>query len=219
MNVNVLKSIVWLAVAPVLFFVVPQTTFSQTEKLDIIEYTPPKGWTKTPKEDLIVYSTSNKTGGLCIITVYPSTASAGDAQQDFAKQWNDLVVKPFKPTADPKTQVQTANGWTSITAASQIESDGIKSAVMMTVVSGYGRTASILAILNNQEYLPSDRGFYGRDQDGQSQSHRRRKTTSNCANFSNYSRCQFIQSRGTGRKMGHRDRRGYSFGQLHSIRQ
>jgi hypothetical protein len=55
--------------------------------------------------------------------------------------------------------MQTQDGWTSVSAATQIESDGITSAVMMTVVSGYGRTASILAILNNQEYLPQIETF------------------------------------------------------------
>ncbi len=154
MNIKALKIIFGLAAAQVLFLVVPQTTFSQTEKLDIIEYTPPKGWTKTPKDGLMVYSDSDKnTGGFCLLTVYPGTASAGSPQKDFVNTWNEKVVKPFKAEANPKTETQTQDGWTSVSAATQIQSDGITSAVMMTVVSGYGRTASILAILSNQEYL------------------------------------------------------------------
>src|SRR5580765_1960706 len=130
------------------------TIFSQTEKPDIIEYTPPTGWTKTPKDGLMVYSNSDKTtGGFCLLTVYPSTASAGNPQKDFASAWTEKVVKPFKALANPKTETRTEDGWTSVSAAAQIESDGITSAVMMTVISGYGRTASILAILSNQEYL------------------------------------------------------------------
>ena len=37
----------------------PQTTFCQTEKLDIVEYTPPKGWTKTPKEGAVTCTVDN----------------------------------------------------------------------------------------------------------------------------------------------------------------
>lgn len=140
--------------------VAASTIFSQTEKLDIIEYTPPKGWTKTPKDGLTVYSDSDKTtGGFCLLTVYPSIASVGDPQKDFVIAWKEKVVTPFKAEGNPKTETQTQDGWTSVSSATQIQSDGITSAVVMTVVSGYGRTASILAILSNQEYLPQVDAF------------------------------------------------------------
>src|SRR5258707_9234902 len=143
-----------------LFLFNAHMAFCQSEKIDIIEYTPPKGWTKTPKDGLMVYSDSDKnTGGFCLLTVYPGTASVGSPQKDFVNTWNEKVVKPFKAEANPKTETQTQDGWTSVSAATQIQSDGITSAVMMTVVSGYGRTASILAILNNQEYLPQIDAF------------------------------------------------------------
>ena len=34
----------------VAFMLAPRLAFCQTEKLDIIEYTPPKGWKETPKD-------------------------------------------------------------------------------------------------------------------------------------------------------------------------
>jgi len=154
-----LKIIVGLAVA-VVCFVIPQIAYSQTEKLDIIEYSAPKGWTKTPKEGVTVYSNNNaSTGAFCLISVYSSIPSAGAAQKDFANEWRERVVKPFKADANPKTETQTDDGWTSVTGASQIESDGVKSAAMMTVVSGYGRAASILAILNDQAYFSQVAAF------------------------------------------------------------
>ncbi len=143
-----------------LFLFNAQTVFCQSEKVDIIECTPPKGWTKTPKDGLMVFSDTDKnTGGFCLLTVYPSTTSVGSPQKDFVNTWNEKVVKAFKADANPKTETQTQDGWTSVSAATQIQSDGITSAVMMTVISGYGRTASILAILNNQEYLPQIDAF------------------------------------------------------------
>ena len=47
------KIIFALAVA-VIFVVIPVTIFSQTEKLDIIEYTPPKGCAKTLKQSVTI---------------------------------------------------------------------------------------------------------------------------------------------------------------------
>ena len=41
-----------------LFF--PLTTFCQTETLDIVTYTPPKGWTKTPKAGAVVFRRSQQ---------------------------------------------------------------------------------------------------------------------------------------------------------------
>lgn len=134
--------------------------FCQTEKLDIIEYTPPKGWTKTPKDGLMVFNDYDKnSGGFCLLTVYPSIASLGSPSKDFETAWKEKVVAPFKAEADPKTEMQTSDGWTSVSAASQIESDGTKSAVLMIVITGYGRTASVLTIFSNQQYLPQIDAF------------------------------------------------------------
>ena len=143
-----------------LFLFGTHITLCQTEKLDIIEYTPPKGWTKTPKDGLMVFNDYDKnTGGYCLMTVYPSIASVGSPNKDFVTAWKEKVVTPFKAEADPKTETQTSDGWTSISAAAQIESDGIKSAVLMIVITGYGRTASVLTIFNNQQYMPQIDAF------------------------------------------------------------
>ena len=94
---KVTKIVFGLFIAQVLCLFVPQIVSCQTETLDIIQYTPPKGWTKTPKEGAMVFTDINKsTNGFCILTVYASTASAGSPQKDFANEWNELVVQPFK---------------------------------------------------------------------------------------------------------------------------
>src|SRR6476619_2246288 len=109
-----------------LFLFNAQMVFCPSEKVDIIEYTPPKGWTKTPKDGLMVFSDTDKnTGGFCLLTVYPSTASMSSPQKDFVNTWNERVVKAFKADANPKTDMQTQDGWTSVSAAAQFESGGI----------------------------------------------------------------------------------------------
>lgn len=148
------KIILALFIAQFLGLIVPQAMFCQTETLDIIHYTPPKGWTRSQKQGVMIFSDTNKTtNGFCILTVYASTPSAGSPQEDFANQWSELVVKPFRAEANPKTETQSDDGWRSVSGAAQIESEGIKSYVIVTVLSGYGKTASVYAILNDQAYL------------------------------------------------------------------
>jgi len=48
-------------VVPGLF--IPQTAFCQTEKLGIVKYTPPPGWNKTQKENVIAFSKSESNHG------------------------------------------------------------------------------------------------------------------------------------------------------------
>jgi hypothetical protein len=149
------KIILALFIAQILCLILPQAMFCQTETLDIIHYTPPTGWTRSQKEGVMIFSDTNKTtNGFCILTVYASRASAGSAQKNFANEWNELIVKPFKAEANPKTETQTEDGWTSVAGTAQIETEGGKSYVIMTVLSGYGRTASVYALLNDQSYLP-----------------------------------------------------------------
>jgi hypothetical protein len=151
-------SVLFATVAFCLFM--PQTTFCQTEKLDIIEYTPPKGWTKTPKEGAVTYSYVNQSRtGFCAITVYASTASAGSGSKDFSKAWNDLVVKPFKAEANPKTEIQSSDGWQAIAGGSAFEAEGAKAYAILTVFSGFGKTASVLAVFNDQPFVAQLEAF------------------------------------------------------------
>lgn len=131
------------------------SAFSQTEKLGIVKYTPPKGMTKTLKENVVVFSEFNQTTGMyCIITVYGATPGTGNAQSDFAREWNNLVVKTLdKAEANPTVDTSTADGWTIIAAGSAVESGAGKALAFLTVISGSGKTVSILAVFNDPAYV------------------------------------------------------------------
>ena len=104
------KIILGLSIAQTLCLFAAPPIFCQTETFDIVQYTPPKGWAKTPKEGAVVYTDINKTtNAFCLLTVYASGASAGSPQKDFANEWNEFVVKPFKAGANPKTETQTTS--------------------------------------------------------------------------------------------------------------
>ena len=151
---NALKRNSVLFAAMFLCSLVPQTALCQTGKLGIVTYTAPKGWTKTAKENLVVFSTINEaTGAYCFITLYGATSGTGNPQKDFARQWSNLVVKPFGAEANPKTETGSADGWTGISGGSAIEFQGAKSAAFLTVYSRGGITVSVLGISNNEDYL------------------------------------------------------------------
>ena len=127
--------------------------FAQTETFDVTTYTPPKGWTKNTKEGVVTYTTSNtKTGTFCMLAIYASTVSTGDAQKDFTGQWNEVAVLPYKAAANPKTEISKADGWNVINAASLIKLDSIDAFIVLTVFSGYGKVVSILTAANDQSY-------------------------------------------------------------------
>ena len=130
-----------------------QTVFSQTEKLGIVQYTPVNGWTKTPKPNVVAFSEINPaTGKFCIITLYGATPGTGNPQGDFAREWSNLVVKTFKADASPKTEAASAEGWTVTSGGSEVGGEIGKAVVFLTVISGFGKTVSVLGVFNDQSY-------------------------------------------------------------------
>lgn len=142
------------------FLLTPQSIPGQTEKLGAVTYSPVKGWTKSAKEHAVVFSEVNQaTGKFCFITIYRETSSAGSPQKDFASEWDLRAVKPFGAEADPKTVTEPDNGWTAIAGGSQIDFNGNKAFAFLTVLSGFGKTVSVLGILNDESYLPQLQAF------------------------------------------------------------
>jgi|GEM_PF-1114982 len=66
-----------------------------------------------------------------------------------------LAVQAFGAPVGPKTETQTEAGWTSVSGGAQVKVEGNDAAILLTVLSGYGRTARIFTVLNSQIYLAS----------------------------------------------------------------
>ena len=157
------KTLTVFLIGFILCLFAPLPVFSQTETLGVVQYTPPKGWTKTLKENVVTFSDINQASGrFCFITLYGATSSVGTPQQDFAKEWNNLVVKPWSGEANPKTETQAVSGWTAIAGGATIDFEGNKAFAVLNVLSGFGKTVSVLAILNNDSYLPPLQAFIER---------------------------------------------------------
>ena len=141
----------WFALILLVLFV-SLPAYGQKERLGIVSYTPPPGWNKTQKqENVIAFSTLNQaTGEFCIITLNGATTGTGNAQSDFAKEWNSLVVQNMKAESNPSTESETADGWTATGGGGAVDMQGTKGLAFLTVISGFGRSVSILGVLNDQ---------------------------------------------------------------------
>ena len=136
-----------------LLSIISSNCFAQTETFDIINYTPPKDWTKGTKEGVVSYATINTTSGVfCLLAIYASSPSTGDPQKDFEKEWNYLVVAPYKAAVNPKTEIAKSDGWQAITGIGVIKIENNDAFAVLTVFSGYGKAVSILATSNDQSY-------------------------------------------------------------------
>jgi hypothetical protein len=88
----------------ILLTLICTAAFAQKESFDITTYTPPKGWKKEAKEDVITYTMANtKSGNWCQLNILRSTAGKGSIDLDFDNEWQTLVVKSYKPTEAPET--------------------------------------------------------------------------------------------------------------------
>lgn len=150
-----------LVIAFILGILFSQSGFAQTEKLGAIKYVAPKGFTKAAQEQhAVVFSVIDQAkGNFCFITLYAAGATSGNAQQDFASEWKTRVVEPWKAEANPKTESVPDNGWTGVAGGAPIEFQGNKAFAFLTVVSGFGKSVSVLGILNNESYLASLQAF------------------------------------------------------------
>ena len=135
------------------FSLAPQIVFAQAEKLGMVQYTPPKGWNKTTKENVVTFNEVNQaTGTFCIITLYGATPGTGNPQSDFKREWNNLVVKPLKAEANPQTETESVDGGIAIAGGAAVEIQGSKAVAFLTVISGGRTTVSILGVFNDESY-------------------------------------------------------------------
>src|SRR5688572_11381172 len=129
------------------------TVASAQETLGTVSYTAPVGWNKTTKTNIVAFSKVDPTTGkFCIITLYGATPGTGKPESDFKREWTNLVLKNMKADVDPKTESQVENGWTATGGGSETEVSGAPAFALLTVMTGGGRTVSILAIFNDPSF-------------------------------------------------------------------
>jgi len=145
-----------------LLAIITQQVIAQTEAFDIATYTVPEDFKKDSKQGVVNYTNINETkGSFCVIAMYASKESTGDAKKDFKNEWATLVVNPFKADPNPKTETETtADGWKMISAAAPIKLDGTDCYIYLAVVSGFGKMMSIRTSMNSEAYAATLETFF-----------------------------------------------------------
>lgn len=135
----------------------------QKETFDLATYIVPAGWKKLNNTiGVIGYAiTNDQTGTYCQLALYMSTNSKGSLQADFESEWQELVVKSYKPTEKPEP-VPTApeNGWEAQGGVAPFEFSGGRSIAMLATMSGYGRCMSIVVLTNTGDYQVEIENFF-----------------------------------------------------------
>ena len=136
------------------FGIAASTRAEAQEKLGIVKYVTPAGMTKTVKANVVAFSKFDQSSGTyCIITLYGATPGTGDPRSDFAREWNNLVIKTMTAEANPKLDTMTDDGWTVMSGGSAVETGAGKALGFLSVISGFGKTISILAVFNDPAYV------------------------------------------------------------------
>ncbi len=142
-----------------ILIVITSIATAQTETFDLTTYTPPPkrdGWKKEVKDNLISYTkTDNSKKTWCQIGIYRSTASKGSIDEDFESEWQILATTPYQIKEAPKSgDIQEAEGWKIKVGSGTFSFNNSDAQVILSVMSGYGRVVSIIAINNSQDYMP-----------------------------------------------------------------
>lgn len=139
-----------------LFILIAIACAAQTETFDIATYTPPANWKKEVKETFVSYADIKPaTGTFCVLAVYTSRNSESNAETNFASDWQELVMKPFNVAEkNPVTEKQTTSQKFEVVAgAAPITFNGATAYVLLSTFTGFGKTTSVLATLNDQSYF------------------------------------------------------------------
>jgi hypothetical protein len=145
-----------------LTYILILTVAGQQQTFDLVTYTPPKGWKKEEKENIITYTTIDQVKKTwCVIGVVKSTISKGNIDADLESEWNELAVKQYNAESMEATETQEGEGWKVKSASGKFMTNDQPTAVLLTTFSGYDRCLSILATTNSQIYLDSIVGFVG----------------------------------------------------------
>ena len=128
---------------------------AQTETFDLTTFVEPSGWKKEVKDNIISYTkTDNTKKTWCQIGIYRSTASKGSIEADFDSEWQILVANPYQIKEAPNSGgIQDAEGWKIKVGSGTFSFNKSDAQAILSVISGYGRVVSIIAINNSQDYL------------------------------------------------------------------
>jgi len=105
------------------FFICSSSLYAQaSDTYDIATFTPPTGWKKQTKEGAVLFTTADeKKGTFCLLTIYASNKSSGDAKRDFESDWQEFIAGPLHVTKKPEIDEQkTDSAYNAVNANGEL---------------------------------------------------------------------------------------------------
>lgn len=145
----------------IVLLLLPLITVAQKQTFDITTYTPPAGWKKETRENIVVYSITDKVKKTwCQLSILKSTASKGSIDADFESEWKLLAATPYSIAEAPQlSPVQEAEGWKIKSGAGKFIFNNADAMAMVTTISGYNTCVSVVATMNTNSYMDAVQKF------------------------------------------------------------
>lgn len=136
---------------------------AQKETYGLVSYTAPGQWKKENGNNCITYSHVNAgKRSWCMISLYKTNASKGSVEADLEYDWETLVAKDNQITAGPQPgEIMEADGWKFQSAGGKALFNGADMMILLTVITGYNNSISIVARTNHADYLKPIEDFNG----------------------------------------------------------
>ena len=159
---NIRVSVFSLLCTTIVLSAIPRNSYCQKETFDLVTYVAPKGWKKELKENsntsFTITNQQKKT--YCQIIIMLSVNSKGGIKEDFESEWEGLIVKSYQVKDTPQAlQSPPENGWEVKAGMATFSYNDQQALAMLTTMSGYNKTVSIVSVTNSQEYIPSIQSF------------------------------------------------------------
>ena len=133
----------------ILFVCSQPASIAQTESYGALKFTPPRGFVQKQTDKAIIFSQVDRNRQrFCFITLYAAGTSAPSFKKGFEKEWAEKVVGPWGAAANPETETEIVRRLTLVTGGAEIYIDGTRARAYLSVVNGYGRSASLLGLYN-----------------------------------------------------------------------
>ena len=130
------------------------STYGQIEKFDVMTFASPKGWSVEKAEDSYRFTKNDKKNKeFCAMVLSQSYKTHGSAKGDFQFMWDTTLKKQWGVDIPKEMDIDKSGELTIVQSGAGINYQGIDSFAVLVTISGKNRFVSLLAIMNNTDYL------------------------------------------------------------------
>jgi hypothetical protein len=127
----------------------------QNVSFGLLSFNEPSNWTFADNGSYHTYSTvNNSTNIYCVISIYSSNISSGNAKHDFQNEWKGIVSNHFTVTKNPQPQKNTsASGISYLQDEAVLSNNIVNYFAQLSVFNFNGKVQSVLFLTGNKNSL------------------------------------------------------------------